>query len=149
MKFKHLTVRANNKLTCGRVSRLHGDIMDKFRCWFGGQTTPVSALLPDPGGGGDIPPGHSNKTDRVTCRCPAPHTAVRPKTGVGRRRCSGTVGRAMSVPIGSTHDNAHGHNVISGCYQRSVPRQTAHSTPNGIIKCSIIYFKSSPVLIQT
>lgn len=28
-----LTLSANSKLTCGRVSRLHGEATDKHRCW--------------------------------------------------------------------------------------------------------------------
>lgn len=51
------------------------------------QRTPVSAVLPGPGGA--VPPGHVNDTDGVTCQCPGPCTAVRAETGQMRRRCCG------------------------------------------------------------
>lgn len=57
------------------------------------QRTSASAVLRDPGG--DIPPGHVNDTDRVTCQYPGPRRAVRAQTGVRRRRCPRNVGRAM------------------------------------------------------
>lgn len=91
-------LRASHRLTCRRVSRLHGEIKDKRRCCFEDQTTSASALLPDPGGGGDIPPGHGNETDRVTCQCPALHTAAWASTGAGRRGCSGNVAGAIIAP---------------------------------------------------
>lgn len=88
--------QGNNRLTCGRVSRLHDEIK--------GSGAPSSdnfclrsAPLPDPGGGGDVPPGHVNETDDVTCQCPGPSTAVRGQSGERRRSCSGNVGRAILV----------------------------------------------------